>query len=68
MFYTLLAVYFIYEFFGPDIRAYFWNKKTPKQKYIAFRKARADYNHKNGIVDEYQYDYLLGFNDGHQQE
>jgi len=43
-----------------DIKMYFWNKKTPEEKYVAWRKARADYNHKNGIVDEFQYDYIHG--------
>ncbi len=52
-----------YLLFGNDIRLYFWNKKSPEEKYRLWRKARADYNHQNGIVDEHQYDYLLESND-----
>ena len=44
-----------------DIKLYFWNKKTPEEKYVAWRKARADYNHERGIIDECQYDYMDNF-------
>lgn len=65
LFYILFFAFIIYSVFGHDIRLYFWNKKTPDQKYVAWRRARADYNHKNGIVDEFQYDYTHPSSDAH---
>jgi len=65
LFYALFAAYIIYIIFGRDIRMYFWNKKSPQEKYILWRKARAEYNHKHEIVDELQYDYMHSFTNGH---
>ncbi len=58
LFYIFFFTYLICIVFKDDIRLYFWNKKSPEEKYKLWRKARADYNHKNGIVDELQYDYM----------
>lgn len=63
--YILIFAFIAYGVCARDIRLYFWNKKTPEQKYALWRKARADYNHQNGIVDEFQYDYMRP-SDDHQ--
>ena len=63
LFWICFIVYAVYELFGREIRMYLWNKKSPEEKYMLWRKARADYNHKNGIIDEFQYDYRLEPND-----
>lgn len=57
LFYILLFAFIVYGNCISHIRLYFWNKKSPEQKYAAWRKERANYNHKNQIVDEFQYDY-----------
>jgi hypothetical protein len=67
LFYIFFSAFIIYGVCGRDIRLYFWNKKSPEEKYVAWRKARADYNHENGIVDEFQYDYIRhSTEDAHQ--
>ena len=59
-FYVLLVPCLILITYS-DIKLYFWNKKTLEEKHVAWCKAYADYNHKKGIVNELQYDYMDNF-------
>ncbi len=63
MFYIIMAIVWVWAVFGSDIHMYFYNRKSDEEKYYLWRKWRADYNHKNGIIDECQYDYLHGSSD-----